>query len=283
VQKRLMILFVLLGLATIYSMLSLVLDKNIDEKHEYGQLSVQAPQNTQQSKPFVDQTTKVKRPASGEETSIPSNESETEVQSLPFQLKVVGISVPSEDLVDTSKSALNEYKVLVQYEGQLYKLVVNDFIGNSNIRIANVFTSSINVEYEKAIYTVELTPPNLLASDFKEEEVPYRELLAMSAKDIGTRPRIIQHLISLTPTPYIADGMLISPGMNPALFEQAGFIADDVLKTINGKSVTVESEFDEIKDELKTATTLKFVVMRRGRMVTLYLDIPSETLELKAG
>jgi type II secretory pathway component PulC len=85
----------------------------------------------------------------------------------------------------------------------------------------------------------------------------------------------------MIPTPYIADGQLIYPGLNPALFAQAGFQPDDVLKTINGKSVTIESELEEIKQEFVNADTLVFEVMRKGRIITLYMDIPSESLTLK--
>jgi type II secretory pathway component PulC len=134
--------------------------------------------------------------------------------------------------------------------------------------------------YDDALYKIQLTLPNLLSDSYKKPEETYSELIKMEADDIGTRPRIIEHLVTLTYTPFIADGQLVSPGLNPALFAQAGFKGDDVLKTINGKSVTVASELEEIQRELKMASTLEFVVMRRGKLVTLFLDIPSESLEL---
>lgn len=102
----------------------------------------------------------------------------------------------------------------------------------------------------------------------------------MTPEQIGTRPRIIQHLMRLTPTPFIADGMLASPGLNPALFEQAGLLEDDVVKQVNGLRVTIPSELDEIQRRLPQLSTLELLIERRGRTLTIILDIPSESLSI---
>lgn len=193
-------------------------------------------------------------------------------------LVLVGIS----EVIDDPEYQAAARLVLIKYKEQLLEQRENEFIANSGIEILKIHDDSITVKFKSKEYLVPLTPPNLLAREYAEEEASYAELLAMTPQDISTRPRIIEHIFELTATPYIADGKIVSPGLNPALFEQAGFKGDDVLKTINGKRVTVASEFEEIKEELKTASTLKFTVMRRGRLITLYLDIPSETLELRA-
>jgi type II secretion system protein C len=154
----------------------------------------------------------------------------------------------------------------------------SDTIDNTDIKVLKIKENTVDFIYEGKTLSVSLTPPNLLATDYKETEKSYSEYLAMTPEEIGSRPRVIEHIVTLTPTPYIADGKLASIGINPALFDQAGLQEDDVVKTINGKSITVESEFDELKQEIPQATTLTFLVMRRGRLITLYLDIPSEGL-----
>ena len=169
---------------------------------------------------------------------------------------------------------------LVSFKGELYEYSRGENILDANVMLAAIKENSIEVNFNQQLYTIELTEPNLLLVQSEQDIQSYEEMLNMTSQDIGTRPRIMEHLATLIPTPFIADGVLIKPGLNPALFEQAGFIEDDVLKTVNGKSVTVESEFELIKAELKTAQTLEFTVMRKGVIITLYLDIPSEALEI---
>jgi hypothetical protein len=282
-QKRLLILFILLGLATAYSLISLFtqdspyINDDTQAAVSYTKHNAQ-PSNSLGSQRIVT----AKQPVSP--TFFDGNDSlEQNVDAptnLPFNIKLVGISTAASEKIHSNDD--EDIAVLVQFENDLHKHTLHDYVSNSEIQIVAIDKTSINVEFETIIYNISLTPPNLLANDFKDEEQSYEELANMTASDISTRPRIIEHLFTLTPTPYIADGKIVTPGLNPELFEQAGFKVDDVLKTINGKRVTVDSELEEIKEELRSAQTLEFLVMRRGRMVTLYLDIPSETLELVA-
>jgi len=162
----------------------------------------------------------------------------------------------------------------------LYRHTENEFIGSSTLFLETIEAQHIVVLHEDKPYIVKLEGTNVLADGFREPEPSYDEFLAMSAEDIGSRPRILEHLVTIIPTPYIADGVLTAPGINPTLFEQAGFKEDDVLKKVNGKSVTKPDELEEIKKQMLYASTLTFEVMRKGRIITLYLDIPSEALEL---
>jgi type II secretion system protein C len=195
----------------------------------------------------------------------------TQAIALPKQFRLLGTQVRTDDLVA---------KALIDFKGGLEEYEQGDWVLDTAMRLSAINKTSIDIEYQERIFVVALTPPNLLAADYRKPEKSRAEHLAMTPKQIGSRPRIIEHIFILTPTPYIADGKLVNPGLNPALFKSVGFENDDVLKTINGKSVTIEQELDDIKEELKTAHTLIFTVMRKGRIITLYLDIPSEALEL---
>ena len=268
VQKRILFLLLIFGLAVAYSLVSLLTSE------ETNVIKDVLPNNTgarDDGEVLTRSLTQVRHKNTNQNSLDDSSQNKTLVNStLPYVFEVVGIS-------DVES---NEQSVLIKFENDLYNYEVNDFLLNSSMQLVKISPLHIDILFDQVIYTVELSPPNLLSKNFEDSDKPYSDLINMTAKDIGSRPRIIEHLIKLTPTPYIADGKLAGPGINPALFEQAGFQTDDVLKTINGKSVTIESEFDEIKKELKTAQTLEFLVMRKGRLVTLYLDIPSETLEL---
>lgn len=277
VDKRLLILLTILGITTAYSLVSL---NSVEQEHEFGEYydvpianettadQIQHSNSNLQNSNQYGRLPKLQKP---DLSAKPD-------KSLPFELALVGISSKGANQYD--KDSSGDSFVLVQFEDELHEHRVGDFIAQSDIQLTSINTQSINVSVHATSYVIVLTPPNLLAQNFKSEQAPYSQLIQMSASDIGTRPRIIEHLLTLTPTPYIADGKLVSPGINPMLFERAGFRADDVLKTINGKRVTVDEEFEDIKRELKTASTLTFVVMRKGRLIQLFLDIPSEALEL---
>jgi len=276
VQKRIPILLLILVIAVCYSVISLNMTQDTKQagNHVLNSSSLTGPQLTpQRNEPFVAS----KRDDSFNEQSLPGNNANSINIQLPYEFSVIGIS----DLKSNGKSVpINEVKVLIKFENEIYEHTLNDFLLNTNMQLVEIEAKQISILFEQVLYSKSLTPPNLLSSAFKKQDKTHSEFIQMSPTEIGTRPRIIEHLVSLTGTPYIADGKLVGPGLNPALFKQAGFRVDDVLKTINGKSVTVEAEFEDIKKELKTAHTLKFLVMRKGRLVSLYLDIPSEGLDL---
>lgn len=273
VEKRILFLLIIFAFAVAYSIVSL--DTTADSIRSENDV-LNAPELAYKNSSVDTAKKAVSNIASVLQTD-PKRNADPKINELPFKFLLVGVS----DLQLNQEPALKtDIKVLVQFENELYEHQLNDFLFNTDMQLVRISPEQISILFEKDLYKKSLTPPNLLSAEFKDQEKPFSELIQMTAKEISSRPRIIEHLVYLTATPYIADGKIVSPGLNPALFEQAGFKVDDVLKTINGKSVTVESEFDAIKKQLKTAQTLTFLVMRKGRLVTLYLDIPSETLEL---
>ena len=192
--------------------------------------------------------------------------------TLPVKFLLKGIALADDDRKDSI--------ALIEHKGGLIEYELFAYLLNTDMQLTAIRSNEVDVEYESNTFTVKISPPNMLAPTYRKSEKSYADMLEMTPKQIGTRPRIIEHLFILTPTPYIADGKLVNPGLNPDLFAKAGFKPDDVLKTVNGKSVTIEEEFEAIKKELLSAQMLTFTVMRKGRMITLYLDIPSEALKL---
>lgn len=274
-SKRVQILIVLLVLSAVYSLVSVFLVNNQTASDAF--LEPETNKHTQpasNSSLPVDTQTNNRQvvPSAGARHNSAIN-SQDEIQ-LPKRFLLVGTRLNEEN-----SSAQSE--VILSYNGGLHNHFQNDFLLDSDMQLTAVYKSQIDVSYQGVVFTIELSPPNLLSPDFRNPAKTYSEFLDMTPDEIGSRPRILEHLVILTPTPYIADGQLIYPGLNPDLFAQAGFMDDDVLKTINGKSVTIESELNDIKQEITGAQTLVFEVMRKGRMITLYLDIPSESLEIK--
>lgn len=268
VQKRILFLLLIFVLSVTYSVISLDTSKDINVIEDIS------------FKPNAGVYDEAKATDSATKKMASNIHSDTQVESVKKSATVDKVLPLEFDLVGIADITSNEQSVLIKFENDLYNYEINDFVLNSTMQLVKISALQVEILFEQVIYTKNLNPPNLLSKSSQDQDKSYEELINMTAKEISSRPRIIEHLIALTPTPYIADGKLASPGLNPALFEQAGFKSDDLLKMINGKSVTIESEFDEIKKELKTAQTLEFLVMRKGRLITLYLDIPSETLEL---
>ena len=269
----------MLGIAVTYSVISLRTTDELDYSVPESIYSTSSDyENEQENTNKIKNTNfDTKNSESNLSNEYPKHNPINVNSELPFTFSVVGIAKAKElENYNNDKESL----VLIQFENELFEHQLHDFILNTDMQLVKIEAQQISIEYKDTIYIIALTPPNILAEDFRTPDKPYAELIEMTADEIGSRPRIMEHLIKLTPTPYIANGAIVSPGLNPSLFEQAGFKADDVLKSINGKSVTVESELEDIKKELKSAQTLTFLVMRKGRIVTLYLDIPSETLEL---
>lgn len=274
VQNRILILLIILGIAAAYSILTINKTEDINLNEDKNLNNIGKALSPNQSNTSENAHTDVNRKSSYHKLKTIVD---TPTVKLPYEFSLVGIS----DLkVNNELVPKNELRVLIKFENELYEHELNDYLFNTDMQLVNIEEHQISILFQHILYTKLVTLPNLLSSNFKDGEKSYSELIQMTPDQIGSRPRLIEHLISLTTTPFIADGKLAKPGLNPALFAQAGFQEDDVLKTINGKSVTIESEFEDIKKKLKTAQTLTFLVMRKGRLITLYLDIPSETLEL---
>lgn len=272
-NKRIIALLLLLSLSVVYSLISLVSEPELEATLVNPKQSI-SPNFAREESQFISSgLSKMKQHKQALDIITVSETTTTNVLTkLPISFSVVGIRIQSRDL---------DALTLIQFDSELYEYTLNELMLNTDMRLIGIELEHIIIEFNATTHLVKLTPPNLLDTATAKKEEYYTDMLAMTPKQIGSRPRIIEHMLNLIPTPYIADGMLIQPGINPVLFAKAGFQEDDLLKKINGKSVTIEAQMEAIKLELKTAQTLEFQVMRKGRLITLYLDIPSEGLQLR--
>lgn len=200
-------------------------------------------------------------------------------KKLPIQFQLLAVQPSLLNVNSPQSSSLhNNGKALIDYKGELSEFTAGDFVVIQDIILESIYQDHIKLRYKKALFYKYLAGENLYK--VKENTSRSSDILSMNTEEIGTRPKVLDHIVASTPTPYIADGVLVSPGINPALFNQAGFKTDDVLKTVNGLSVTSSDELEQINQLLAESHTLEFQVMRKGRLVTLYLHIPSEALSV---
>lgn len=188
------------------------------------------------------------------------------IDELPYQIQLLGLVY--------SKIESESYAQLETQE-MIGEFSVDDEINDTSIYIKRINRKSIIVEFESVDYAIRLGRSNSL-----EKQQLLVEFEQMTAKEIGSRPRKIEHIVTLLPNLFNDGGKIIIPGQNPDLFNSARFKEGDVLLEVNGFDIDDETNFGKLQEHVRTAQTLKFVVNRAGRRVTLYLDIPSEALKL---
>lgn len=188
------------------------------------------------------------------------------IDGLPYKIQLLGVVY--------SKTESESYAQL-QTQNLVGNFSVDDEINDSSVYIKRINKKSIVVEFESADYEIRLGKSNSL-----EEEQLLVEFDQMTAQEIGSRPRKMEHIATLLPNLFNDGGKIIIPGQNPDLFNSARFKEGDVLLEVNGFDIDDETSFGELQKHVRTAQTLKFVVNRAGRRITLYLDIPSEALKL---
>lgn len=101
-----------------------------------------------------------------------------------------------------------------------------------------------------------------------------------NAEEIGNRPKRLDHIVTLSPVNDGGTGFRVAPGLNPDLFKAARFQPGDILQKINGKDLSDPEQYRQVLQMVPNAQALAFTVLRAGRQITLYLDIPSKGLKI---
>ncbi|MEM0911587.1 MAG: hypothetical protein AAGJ37_11460 [Pseudomonadota bacterium] len=167
----------------------------------------------------------------------------------------------------------------IELDGEQQVASEGDLLFDTDVIVVGISNDHVVVKYNNSEFTLyPSTHPNAEHASTSRSRTQ-KDPLLMTAEEIGTQPRIISHVVRLIPTPYIADGVLADVGMNPKLFKQAGLQPDDVIKKINGKVVANAEQFAAFESEFHTYDTLVFEIERKGRRLTLYLDIPGDSPE----
>lgn len=267
-QQKLSTIALLLCLlaAFIYSMMSLQSSPKPTHKEHAGNLHADAfPQ-----KLLAQDTIEQGAQSTDKQSTLPIHEKTgiieaKQVDELPISIKLIGTNTqpPMQSLLESGGRAL-------QY-------TVGDLVFSQAIQLIRIDEKQVRLAYNNKTFDIDLLGPNLLQQQIRRATAdPYK----MTPKQIGNRPKIIEHIVSLSPTDYIAGGMIAAQGMNPALFQQAGLKQDDIIMSINGYKVDSEDKLDSLQTSIEHSDTIVFEVIRRGRAITLYLDIPSEALTI---
>lgn len=207
---------------------------------------------------FLDNNQHIKT-ATPNENQVASN-----TNGLPISIELMGIfftGIESTTLVDLKTS-----------KGRVV-LKETDEIFDSAVFIKFVQRNRVTLEYEGLEYALALGDGN----SFLKRQQHY-DYMQMTPDEIGSHPKIIEHVLRLSDNPFGEEGKLISAGLNAKLFRAARLQEGDILLSINDLNINNEDEFEALQESIPISRTLEFKVNRNGRIITLYLDIPNKTL-----
>ena len=203
-----------------------------------------------------------------------------ESQQSTLALKLFGVVV-SDDPKQSSATIESTSNTSTYY--------LNDKIASTDVVLVQIFFDHVllrNETNEEMILMLDKSAPD--NGDFYTDDrndtpdsLTITEQKAL-AKSIGNRPKELEHIVKTRPlgTNEGRDGFAVTPGLNPSLFRSAGFKEGDVLKEINGFDLSIAAQYAQVMAAIPNAHTLEFTVIRGGRTITLYLDIPSEGLSM---
>ncbi|MBT1451650.1 hypothetical protein KJ365_12230 [Glaciecola sp. XM2] len=184
--------------------------------------------------------------------------------ALPLALKLIGTDGDTQALIESAGVA------------QQYQLQERVF--GREIVLIDVNQDNVVVEYQSTPFMLNLIGPNLLANK-ANDAAPYVDVL--SAEEIGNRPKRLEHIVALSTPNTRADGMIAMPGVSPKLFTQAGLKEGDIINSINGLNPNNPQQLEQLQRMIPNADTLIFQVNRDGRLITVFLDIPSPALHIQ--
>ena len=259
-NKLLVVLIVLVALVAAYAVFS------INEEPLAGTRSkVTEIQNQQASKQSIDQ--EIKNVNQQKENVVEEKPKALHVNDdLPAKFVLRGI-VYSQSVAESFTALLVD-----QTAGEYF---VDENINNLDVYVKRINKGSVILEFESRDYELLLGETNSLI-----EEQTQQRFNEMTAKEIGSRPRQLEHIVKTLPNLFNDGGKVIIPGMNPDLYSKVRFQEGDVLLEVNGFEIDDDEQLSDLQKEIRSAQTLSFKVNRAGRLITLYLDIPHEALKL---
>jgi type II secretion system protein C len=259
-NKLLVVLIVLVALVAAYAVFSINEEPLAGTGSKFTEI-----QNQQASKQSIDQ--EIKNVNQQQENVVEEEPKALHVNAdLPAKFVLRGI-VYSQSVAESFTALLVD-----QTAGEYF---VDENINNLDVYVKRINKGSVILEFESRDYELLLGETNSLI-----EEQTQQRFNEMTAKEIGSRPRQLEHIVKTLPNLFNDGGKVIIPGMNPDLYSKVRFQEGDVLLEVNGFEIDDDKQLSDLQKEIRSAQTLSFKVNRAGRFITLYLDIPHEALKL---
>lgn len=202
------------------------------------------------------------------------NANSSAFHTLYGDIRLVGVSY---------NSAPNRRIALLEHNSKQYQYRLDDYLFGTSAQVIDIDKQSILIAFNNEYYRLDLHRGTLASktSQTLSTSSNNKNSDVASIAAIGNRPKKLSHIINVPESYHPGDKLYADYGLNPNLFKNAGFKAGDELLTVNGLDVSLADLFDDIQHKISTEHTLKFEVLRDGKKIVLFLDIPSETLKFQ--
>lgn len=168
---------------------------------------------------------------------------------------------------------------LIETQEQRITVYERDQLPGSRIEVNSIEQEAVYLKIDGEIHKLTLqrteSSEDEVASSSDSMPEPYVK------RQPDNRPTTLSQIVSLPAHYRNGEKMYVTPGLTPKLFKSARFKEGDQLLSVNGIEFTLDSFFEDVEAQINTAHTLKFEVLRDGKPVVLFLDIPSETLQFR--
>ncbi|MDJ0711932.1 MAG: type II secretion system protein GspC [Woeseiaceae bacterium] len=197
--------------------------------------------------------------------------------------------IPDDNLSDTQRtnlvlkgtiaSAIKEYSVAVIADGNAEQKVY--IIGDrvmSGVTLHDVYADRVVLNENGALTNLRLP------SDFPAASAPVRRATASTRQAGRPNPNSLQNVVTqnltkltdvIRPTPYLVNGQQagyrVYPGRNREQFAALGLRPGDLIKDIEGQSLTDPSQAMQIFQSLGTAEQVSVTIERNGQPQTIVL------------
>lgn len=202
------------------------------------------------------------------------------------------------NLTLTGVVATNEPSIaaaIIENRGMQSTYGIDDEIDGTNASLAEVFADRViiqngprretlmldGLDYTKNGPVNQTRPVATLSYDDPTEVTEqYKRLsqeVADSTRELQKSPADFSTYIAISPQNGPDGGLIgyqISPGKNPSLFKEAGFVAGDIVTEINGLDLTDPQQALEAMAALRESSSLQLTINRGEELLTLYLDFP---------
>jgi general secretion pathway protein C len=227
----------------------------------------------------------------GELGAAPKTEVEevSEAPQTSLNLTLTGVVASSEKeqgaaIID-NKGSQNTYGIDEKIDGTnaiLKEVFADRVIIKNGARRETLMLDGLDFNKSSANNPIVRSPSARPEPKFQESQ--HRELseeAIEATRALQQQPANFSDYIAISP--HRVDGQLIgyavSPGKNPALFQEVGMQSGDVIVEINGLDLTDTQQSMEAMGALRAAQSLQLTVTRDGELLTLYLDLPTAELE----
>lgn len=168
---------------------------------------------------------------------------------------------------------------IIVYKGKQDSYFINSKIEGTSAFVYEIYGDHIVLD-ENGIYQVLMLDGLETGNDKTSIEKPIQatstKKIDLDRNEILKNPSKLTNYINISPVREGGEikGYRLTPGKDPALFEEAGLENGDLVIELNGVDLTNMAESMSLMKEFPTMTEISLTVDREGQLYDLYFSIP---------